>query len=407
MDLDIRQRKVVESEDAHILCLASAGAGKALPNSEQVFTTQGWKNVGDIKPGDYLYDRHGNPTKVLQIFPQGEKEVYELSFGDGRKAKCSKDHIWAVHKDTWKKKDDFREYTVEQLLENGLQRIDHRGHHSSIWHIPCAEAIKIPESIFEIDPYVIGCFLGDGNCTEDDLVISSNDEEIVAEISKLIKAIDYKGWSKDNYSWKFKCNSYKNNNNQEITYFKTKTFFKNYLDDIVQYSYNKKIPFIYKYGSIKQRYDLLQGLFDTDGSITENNGRFTVKFTTTSYNLVQDVKEVLGSLGYVSTISEDNRTDKYTVGKCYNLIVNMPNSDKYKLFRLNRKKNIALKAKDKKQNRNYSRTTILDIKDLEYKEEMTCFLVDNEEHLFLMTDFIVTHNTRVLTERVRYLIKER
>jgi len=36
MDLDIRQRKVVESEDAHILCLASAGAGKTRVLTERV-----------------------------------------------------------------------------------------------------------------------------------------------------------------------------------------------------------------------------------------------------------------------------------------------------------------------------------------------------------------------------------
>lgn len=41
---------------------------------------------------------------------------------------------------------------------------------------------------------------------------------------------------------------------------------------------------------------------------------------------------------------------------------------------------------------------------MNYKEDMTCFYVDNEEHLFLMNDYIVTHNTRVLTERVRRLL---
>ena len=27
---------------------------------------------------------------------------------------------------------------------------------------------------------------------------------------------------------------------------------------------------------------------------------------------------------------------------------------------------------------------------------MTCFYVDNDEHLFLMNDYIVTHNTRTM-----------
>lgn len=147
---------------------------------------------------------------------------------------------------------------------------------------------------------------------------------------------------------------------------------------------------------------------DTDGSISKdprNNHSATasVKFTSTSINLINDVKEILGSLGYVSTIREDNRKDKYT-NKCYELNVNISNQEKYKLFSLSRKKEIALSVKDKKQQKRYDRTSIRSIEKLNYKEEMTCFLVDNEEHLFLMNDFIVTHNTRVLTERIKYLI---
>lgn len=145
---------------------------------------------------------------------------------------------------------------------------------------------------------------------------------------------------------------------------------------------------------------------DTDGNITRNGGRYNVRFDSVSYQLILDIKEVLGSLGYVSTIIEDTR-EKYTNGKCYQLLINISNSEKYKLFRLKRKKNIALECKDKKQNHHYDTTTILSIKKLNYQEEMTCFLVDNEEHLFLMNDFIVTHNTRALTERIRYLIENK
>ena len=407
MELDNRQKKVVESEAPHILCLASGGAGKALPNSTMIPTAQGWKRVGEIKSGDYLFDRYGKPTKVLKIFPQGELEVYELTFGDKRKAKCSEDHIWAVHKDTWKDKNAFREYTVKQLLEIGLQRTDKRGEHSSIWHIPCAKAIEKPEQIYDIDPYVMGCFLGDGSCLEDDLVISSQDEELVSEIAKLLKAKSYSKWSNSNFSWQFECEPYINENNQFVKYLKTKKVFEQYKNNIIQYSHKKSIPLIYKNGSIEQRLALLQGLFDTDGSISSNGGRYNIKFTSTSEQLTLDVKEVLGSLGYVSTLTIDKRKEKYTTGICYGLDVNIPNAEKHKLFRLSRKKEIALSCKDKKQNRNYDRTTILSIQDLGYKEEMTCFLVDNNEHLFLMNDFIVTHNTRTLTERIKHLIKDK
>lgn len=160
--LNIRQKKVVQSDAPKILCLASAAAGKALPNSVKIPTTEGWKTVGEIKAGDYLYDRYGKPTKVLQIFPQGALDVYEINFGDGRKALCSKDHIWVVNKNTWKNKNDYREYTVEEMLKENLVDSSRRAKFS----IPCSLAIEKPEKEYLIHPYIIGAFLGDGCCKE-------------------------------------------------------------------------------------------------------------------------------------------------------------------------------------------------------------------------------------------------
>lgn len=401
MQLNTRQQKVVESTKPKILCLATAGSGKALPNSSKIFTTDGWKTVGEIKKGDYLFDRNGLPTKVLEVFPQGKKQVYELYFKDGRTARSSIDHIWNVHKKTWKNRTEFRNYTLKEILDDKL--CDNQG--SLNWSIPCSKQIVLPEKQYDIDPYVIGCFLGDGSCTVDDLTISSDDEELVAEIARLIGAKKYHRNYK-NYDWRFECEPYINDVNILVNYIKTKVFFKNYLEELGQYSYNKKIPDAYKYGSIEQRYNLLQGLFDTDGSICEAGGRFHVSFSSTSYQLILDVKEVLGTLGYFCSIREDKRPEKYTKS-CYQLIVNMPNDEKFKLFRLSRKVEIAKKAIGKKQNRVYTRTLIKDIKKLDYEEDMTCFLVDNEEHLFLTDEFVVTHNTRALTERIRYLIEVR
>ena len=398
MNFNVRQKKVIEAKEPNIICLAAAGSGKSIPNSTIIPTPNGWRKVSEIKKGDFLFDQDGNPTKVLGVFPQGKKEVYEITFGDKRTAKCCIDHIWSVHKDTWKDKDKFKDYTLKEILEDKWEKIDTRGHKTHVFSIPCSKAVKYNTTQeLTIDPYLLGVFLGDGSCLEPGLTLSSNDKEIVEKIQLILGCPEvYQNTA--NYHWNF----YKNNKHQRI---KTEEIFGEYAENVCRYSYEKSIPEAYKLASIENRYKLIQGLMDTDGSITKADGRYHVTFTTTSEKLKDDFIEVMGSLGYVCSYRIDSREKKYTTGKAYEIKINIPNSEKYKLFSLSRKKNIAKECIDKPQHRRYDRTTITNIRDLGYEEEMTCFYVDNEKHLFLMNDYIVTHNTSCLTERIRTIIQ--
>lgn len=398
MNFNVRQKKVINAKEQNILCLAGAGAGKSIPNSTMIPTPDGWKKVSEIKEGDFLFDQEGNPTKVLGVFPQGKKEVYEITFGDKRTAKCCIDHIWSVHKDTWKDKNKFKDYTLKEILEDTWEKIDKRGHKSHQFSIPCSKAVKYNATEkLTIDPYLLGVFLGDGSCLEPALTLSSNDKEIVEKIQSILGCPNIYQNSA-NYHWTF----YKNNEHQRV---QTKEIFGKYAENVCRYSYEKSIPEVYKLASIEDRYKLIQGLMDTDGSITKSGGRYHVSFTTTSEKLKNDFIEVMGSLGYVCTCRVDKREEKYTTGQAYEVKINIPNSEKYKLFSLSRKKKIAEECINKSQHRKYDRTTIIDIQDLGYEEEMTCFYVDNEKHLFLINDYIVTHNTACLTERIRTIIQ--
>ena len=80
-----------------LLRSAASGVGKAIPDDTMIPTTTGWRYVRSIMVGDYLYDRLGKPTKVLGVFHQGLKTVWEISLSDGRKAKCCDEHLWQVN----------------------------------------------------------------------------------------------------------------------------------------------------------------------------------------------------------------------------------------------------------------------------------------------------------------------
>lgn len=390
--LDKYQQEIVDSNEPRIIVEAGAGAGKALPNSTLIPTVNGMKKVGEIKVGDLLYDRNGKPSKVLAVYPQGKKEVYKITFGDSREALCCNEHIWYVHKRTWGDKNKFKEYTVNQMLEEKILG----NSRDAQFYIPISKAIEKEKINYEIPPYIIGAFLANGCCmSHNRLTLSTGNKDVPELICSFIPGLKYKeGY--EQYKWQFYIKEpYQQN------FLTTKNFLKEFQNEICQYSYNKKIPETYKNGSIQQRLELLQGLLDGDGSISKVGG--TIRYTSTSLQLIKDIREVLWSLGYNSRLFEEKRTELYT-NKCYYILINIPNCEKHKLFLLKRKKDIALKYKDIKQKKDFDRTSIRSIEKMNYKEDMTCFYVDNEEHLFLMNDYIVTHNTRVLTERVKKIL---
>lgn len=53
--------------------------------------------MGDIKVGDYVFDRYGQPTQVLGVFPQGELDCYWVGLADGRSTKCHANHIFTCY----------------------------------------------------------------------------------------------------------------------------------------------------------------------------------------------------------------------------------------------------------------------------------------------------------------------
>lgn len=78
--------------------ILSPGTGKEQPISTMIPTPPyGETMLRDIKEGDLVYDGNGNPTIVTDIFPQGIKDIYEITFSDGRKSLCGLHHLWKVY----------------------------------------------------------------------------------------------------------------------------------------------------------------------------------------------------------------------------------------------------------------------------------------------------------------------
>lgn len=401
--------KALKNKDGIIIFSAPTGSGKAVLNNTliPVADDRQYVQIKDLKVGDFVYNRLGSPVRVLGIYPQGKKDVYRVYFNDGRYLDCCKDHLFSYYTQDQKTKYTHNKYnippkfnvsTVEELLNSGIGNICGNRLSLKYW-IPNNHPIEREEQDYYLNPYVLGVLIGDGCLTERQLTISSNDSFIVEKVSSLLNVENIvKRSSIHTYSWYFVISDRMYEKRDKLV--STADVLSEIPELDNMHSYEKFIPDIYKYGSIEQRYKLLQGLFDTDGTVDKYRAR--VSFSTTSKQLVDDIQEVLWSLGISSTVEIDNRLSGHHKHIGYTLYVRTSFQIKKKLFTLPRKLNRIIDYEEYHKNTNkkvrtYDFIGIQSIEKLDKQEDMTCICVDDTEHLYQVSNqYIVTHNSSTM-----------
>ena len=377
---------------AGTIVVGSSGSGKALLAEELIPTPNGYTRNGDLKVGDYVFDRHGKLTKVLGVYPQGMKDVYRVYFGDGRYLDCCKDHLFSFY--TRKQVDNYihnvyktpPNFTTKSVVE--LAKLVDSGGRG--YYIPNNTEVERDSKNYFLHPYVLGVLLGDGCLTIPQLTISGNDSFIVEKVSSLLNVENnIKRSSIHTYSWNFidLDRTIHGTGNKLVS---TRDALREIPWLINAHSYEKFIPEIYKFGSVEQRVDLLRGLLDTDGHVSAKN---RLSFTSTSKRLIDDIREVLWSLGISSGVSIDDRVGGQHKHICYQLSIQCSDAKKRELLTLPRKLN-KITNLDRTRVAQYEFLKITKIEKLDKQEEMVCIYVDNGEHLYQASKMhIVTHNT--------------
>ena len=358
-----------------------AGTGKAMPKDTLIPTPDGEKLLGEIKVGDFVFDRKGRPTKVLGVYDRGVRRCFELTFSDGRKTRCCDEHIWPCY--TSKK--NLKNLTLQEMMEKGIRISAKSG---ARFRMPINGCVEFAEKELTVHPYILGVFLGDGCCKERYLTLSSNDLPVVEKVAKLLNATAEK-LSENNYSWRFMKGG------KAIT---TKEVFGDIASWVMRGSNEKAIPTDYLHGSSDQRIALLQGLFDTDGSVSsKSNG--LASFSTTSSELYAGVSYLLRSLGLSASTSSKAvcRGRVKQNGTCstdYVVRTHLKPDQFDVCFSLPRQieKLKAVFGAFKRPSKCTERVALTDVREIEPCDQV-CILVDNPEHLFLANDFLVTHNT--------------
>lgn len=249
--------------------------GKALLDSELIYTPYGPKRIGFADIGDIIYGDDGKLTTIVGVYPQGFVDMYKVTFEDGRSIVCCGQHQWKV-----KYHGDYKVMSTMGIIHSDLQKMT----------IDIGEAVDFPERRWLMSPHLLGSLTASFLCGSTDRIFELSNKE---------------------------------------------------MDDII-------------YSSKKQKELFISSFMKIVCGISTGDDRFKVVYK--SEYIISFVRRIFWSMGYYCVMDGD---DMY-ISKTHNR---------------------------------------LRISDIDYygKYKATCIEVDNKSHQFLTTNFVVSHNTTIMS----------
>ncbi len=361
---------------------ARPSMGKALALDTPLPTPTGWTTMADVAVGDVVLDERGAACRVDYVSPVfvGHR-CYRIGFDDGTSIVADAGHRWlALDARAWKShrarmdraaagpptnphlaRDQSarwrlpRVVTTEEMAAEGVRV----GRTRPNWYLPLAGAIDLPEADLPVDPYVLGCWLGDGAASGSHIGAPGAD---AAHFSAELAGRGYG------------------------------TGRRVLADELAAAGLlgsRKHIPAEYLRGSAKQRLDLLQGLMDTDGGVTNGNG--TAELCLADRPLVEQVWELVCSLGHKPSAVR-HRVARLPDGRSFDAW-RFRWTPRDPVFRLPRKAERLAATITTRRNGRSSRRAIVAIDEVP-SVPTRCISVSSPSHLFLAGRAMVpTHNT--------------
>lgn len=361
-----------------IIIAGETSQGKALRMNEKILTPNGWILNKDIKVGDEVASIDGKKSVVLGVYPQGVKDIYKMTFADGRVAYSSGDHLWEVGASTFKSGN--RILTTLQIKE--MQDNTSAFHNRMYVPMFCGKFGERKD--FVIHPYILGVLIGDG-CLSRGASFCNDDKFVLGKMRSLCKMPIVKQSSdKSN-----KCPTYR------ISYGHNQKMTNIYYEELRQLGLlnhlakDKFIPECYLDCCYEQRLELLNGLMDTDGEVDKYG---CIHYSTISERLAKDVVYLCRSLGYkCSMCSHQSAIGEKKYKNHYRITI--AGEHEKNICTLPRRRE---RIKERKRINNV-------IRSIEYigKEECQCIKVSHPRELFVISDFIVTHNTSLAVSIMR------
>lgn len=348
---------------------AAPGSGKALWNESHVLTPTGYVKMRKIAVGDKVIGANGKPTTVLEVHPQGKKQLYDVTFADGRTVRCCEDHLWTITYNGQTKTQDTRTL-INLLHDKSVPRIT----------VPLMEGEYdgyMTPSEDDLDPYVFGLLLCASRQGADHIKISLDNRHLIKPIKEELYRFGYRVKKRDVKHYNLQSTE---GSSMSVDEFITQQglFYSG--------PSKKHIPRKYFNAGYTTRLAIIQALMDVGGAIT---GDSNIIFETTSKALAGQGQTLIRSIGGIAELS--HRIPTYIIGGkkkkgklIYRLAIEINNPQR--LFRMS-----------DEQHKLHRVAPVDGLKVVSIVPSITgyatCIKVDAEDHLFVTDHYTVTHNT--------------
>jgi deoxycytidine triphosphate deaminase len=342
--------------------------GKALALDTPVPTPDGWRTIGELEPGDWVFAPSGQEIPVIAASEvMLARPCREVEFSDGTTVVADAEHLWRVrtHDDPPRRR---RTLTTDELGRSLRRGTGYR------WRLDQCRPLRYDERDLPVDPYVLGVWIGDGTSTTAE--VTCNDQPILREIelagypiarasAPMVYRMGGAGHTRDARTGRYTANSSLNSVLRGL----------GVIGD-------KHIPREYLEASIRQRRALLEGLMDTGGYV-DTLGRCHI--ATIDRGLAEQYAELIASLGHRPIVATKPAT---LYGEVCGLRHEVTFTPRELVFRLPRKR-----ARQQLLQRFDKGRSVVDVRPVA-SVPVKCIQVGSEEGTFLITRrCIPTHNS--------------
>jgi replicative DNA helicase len=331
-----------------VILAARPSMGKAQPLDAPVLTPFGYVPMGRIRAGSWVMGADGKPQRVLAVFPQGEKPVFQVRFSDGAVAECCDEHLWSTAT-----RGEGGSFSVKPLAE--IRRTLRAGSEPN-HRVPTVAPVEFApvEERLLLAPYLLGLLLADGSLRA--LKARLETEEAPPEPVSVDGLAQTRPAAQRFSTTRLALEHY------QLAGLPPEEDF---------------IPEDYLRASPLERLDLLRGLLDASGEVLAGGDR-EIEFETASSRVADGLLWLVRSLGGVATRSQAGAPSYRVRVQFSNGIV--PVSSKRLLERWS--SGIAAFA-----------GRYVESVEPAGRKACQCILVDGADHLYVTSDFVVTHNT--------------